>query len=104
MASDITVEELKSKMDAGENFVFIDVREPHEYAEFNLGAKLIPLGSLTNNLDDLMPFKDEEIVIHCRSGMRSGNAKTTLSQMGFSNVRNLLGGVLEWQRLYGNVL
>lgn len=99
--NDITVEELKQKMDAMEAFIFIDVREPYEYEEFNLGAKLIPLGNLVGALNELEPYKNEEIVIHCRSGARSGSAKITLSQLGFTKVRNLLGGVLEWQRLYG---
>jgi rhodanese-related sulfurtransferase len=97
---DITVQELKLKLDNKDEFVFIDVREPYEYEEFNLGAKLIPLGSLMGALNDLEPFRDQEIVIHCRSGMRSGNAKETLSQLGFTKVRNLLGGVLDWQRNY----
>ncbi len=98
---DITIEELKSKMDSGEPFIFIDVREPHEYAEFNLGAKLIPLGNLLLSLDELEPYKNEEIIIHCRSGARSGNAKIMLTQYGYTKARNVLGGVLEWQRLYG---
>lgn len=98
---DITVEELKNKLDSGEKFVFIDVREPFEYEEFNLGAELIPLGNLPASIPSLLTHKDEEIVVHCRSGARSGAAKTTLAQLGFTNVRNLLGGVLEWQRLYG---
>jgi rhodanese-related sulfurtransferase len=98
---DITVEELKSKLDNHEKFIFIDVREPHEYEEFNLGADLIPLGNLPASIPSLLAHKEDEIVLHCRSGARSGAAKTTLAQLGFSNVRNLLGGVLEWQRLYG---
>lgn len=98
---DITIEQLKSKLDSGENFVFLDVREPFEYEEFNLGAKLIPLGTLMSSLDELEPHKNEEIIIHCRSGARSGNAKITLTQLGYTKVRNVLGGVLEWQRLYG---
>ena len=74
MIDDITVEELKQKIDAGEKFVFIDVREPHEYEEFNLNATLIPLGTLPSAINDLLPHKDEEIIIHCRSGARSGSA------------------------------
>jgi rhodanese-related sulfurtransferase len=98
---DITIEELKSKMDNSENFVFLDVREPFEYEEFNLGAKLIPLGTLMSSLDELEPHKNDEIIIHCRSGARSGTAKNSLTQLGYTKVRNVLGGVLEWQRLYG---
>ncbi len=98
---DITIEELKSKLDKNENFIFIDVREPYEYEEFNLGAKLIPLGTLMTSLEELEPHKNDEIIIHCRSGARSGNAKNALIQLGYTKVRNVLGGVLEWQRLYG---
>jgi rhodanese-related sulfurtransferase len=95
---DITVQELKQKLDNKEEFLFIDVREAYEYEEFNLGAKLIPLGSLMGALNDLEPYKNEEIVIHCRSGARSGSAKEALSQLGFTKVRNVLGGVMDWQR------
>lgn len=100
--NDITVEELKQKMDAGEKFIFIDVREPYEYEEFNLGATLIPLGNLPAAIPDLMDHKNSEIILHCRSGARSGAAKITMAQLGFTNVRNLLGGVLEWQRVFGS--
>ena len=99
---DITTEELKEKLDNKEDFIFIDVREQYEYDEFNLGAKLIPLGTLPGALNELEQYKDKEIVIHCRSGARSGNAKNFLAQLGYKNVRNLLGGVLRWQQLYGS--
>ncbi len=98
---DITIAELKEKLDSGEAFVFIDVRELYEYEEFNLGADLIPLGTLPESIPSLLQYKDQEIVLHCRSGARSGAAKMTLEQLGFTRVRNLLGGVLEWQRQYG---
>ena len=76
---------------------FIDVREPNEYEAFNLGARLIPLGNIPSSIQELEPYKDKEIVVHCRSGQRSGLAKRFLTKAGFSNVRNLLGGVLDWQ-------
>ncbi len=96
---DITVQELKQRLDAGDKFVFIDVREPYEYAEFNLGAELIPLGTIPEAAaGKLADDKAAEIIIHCRSGARSGQAKMFLTQMGFPNVRNVLGGVLAWQR------
>ncbi|MBL7818136.1 MAG: rhodanese-like domain-containing protein [Saprospiraceae bacterium] len=98
---DITVNELKKRLDAGEKLVFIDVREPHEYAEFNLGAKLIPLGTLPDALEGLSKYKDTEIVVHCRSGARSGQAQIFMRQFGFTKVRNLIGGVLAWQREFG---
>lgn len=98
---DITVQELKAKLDAGEKFIFIDVREPHEYQEFNLGAKLIPLGQFPNAIPDLEEYKDEEIVLHCRSGARSGVAQELLRRAGFMNARNLTGGVLAWVDAFG---
>lgn len=98
---DITVQELKQKLDKQENFVFLDVREQWEFDEFNLGAKLIPLGSISTALDDLEDYKNDEIVVHCRSGQRSGMAQQFLQSVGFKNVRNLTGGVLAWQEKYG---
>ena len=99
---DITVNELKKRLEAGDKFVFIDVREPYEYAEFNLGAELIPLSTIPDAaMGSLSDHKADEIVVHCRSGARSGNAKAFLMQMGFQNVRNLEGGVLAWQREFG---
>ena len=93
---DITVQELKTKIDNKEDFVFIDVREPHEYEEQNLGAKLIPLGDVLANVSELEAFKEKEIIIHCRSGARSGTAQQLLQSEGFTNVRNVLGGILAW--------
>jgi len=97
---DITVQELKQKLDAGEKFVFIDVREQWEFDEFNLGAKLIPVGSIQTALDDLEDHKNDEIVVHCRSGARSGMAQQFLQSVGYSNVRNLIGGVLAWKEAF----
>ena len=99
---DITVSELKKRLEAGDKFVFIDVREPDEFAEFNLGAELMPLGTIPEAATGaLADHKADEIVVHCRSGARSGQAKQFLMQMGYQNVRNLEGGVLEWQRQFG---
>lgn len=99
---DITVQELKKRLDAGDkSFVFIDVREPYEYQDFNLGATLIPLGNIPNSLHDLIGHKEDEIIVHCRSGARSGQAKNFLLQNGFKNVRNLEGGVLAWMSEFG---
>ncbi len=100
--ADITCEELKQRMDSGEKLNLIDVRESYEFDEFNIGAILIPLGSLPPKLAELESIKDEEIIIHCRSGNRSAQAKMYMMDQGFTNVRNLLGGMLEWQSLYGN--
>ena len=98
---DITVEELKKRMDAGEELLIIDVREVNEYAEFNIGAINIPLGTLPMKMYDFDDDKDREIIVHCRSGMRSASAKALMVASGFTNVRNLLGGMLEWQATVG---
>lgn len=94
----ITVEQLKARMDAGEKINLIDCREPSEYAEFNIGGKLIPLGQIqamqTEEIDDL---KNEEVIIHCRSGKRSVTACLFLETLGFTHTVNVLGGVLDWQ-------
>ncbi|UZD23225.1 rhodanese-like domain-containing protein [Algoriphagus halophytocola] len=96
---DITVEQLKSRLDNNEKFVFIDVREEWEYEDDNLGAKNIPLADLPTRLDELEEYKDAEIIVHCRSGARSGNAKKFLESKGFTSVRNTLGGILAYRNL-----
>lgn len=98
---DITVQELRQKLESGEKFVFIDVREPWEYEEFNLGAQLLPLGELMNRIWELEEHKNDEIVLHCRSGSRSGMAQSILQGSGFTNVRNLTGGLIAWQSAFG---
>jgi rhodanese-related sulfurtransferase len=99
--ADITVAELKKRMDAGEQLPVIDVREAWEFDEYNIGAKLIPLGELQMNLDQLPEDRSLELVIHCRSGSRSAAACSYLSGIGYSNVRNLAGGMLAWQSEIG---
>ena len=99
----ITVEELKALIDKGETINLIDVREPHEYQEANLGGKLVPLGKIqTMQVEDLEDLKDEEVIVHCRSGHRSMMACLVLDSLGFKNTANLAGGILEWQAKYGN--
>jgi rhodanese-related sulfurtransferase len=96
---DITVEELKSRLDNNEKLVFIDVREEWEYEDDNLKAINIPLGELPGRLDELETYKTEEILIHCRSGARSANAKKFLESKGFMKVRNVLGGISAYRNL-----
>jgi rhodanese-related sulfurtransferase len=96
---DLTVNQLKEKLDNKEDFVLIDVRETYEHEEFNIGGKLIPLGDLMTALPELENHKEKEIVVYCRSGNRSGMAKDLLKGMGFANVRNTLGGMLAWQEI-----
>ena len=98
----ISVEELKSRMDAGEKLNLIDCREPHEYAEFNIGAKLIPLGLIqTMQIDEIEDLKDKEVIIHCRSGQRSMMACLFLDTLGFKDTKNVTGGILAWKEKFG---
>lgn len=100
---EISVEELKQKLDSGENVNLIDCREPHEYEEVNLNGKLVPLGKIqTMQIEDIEHLKDEEVFIHCRSGKRSMMACLMLEQMGFTNTFNVTGGILAWQEKYGS--
>jgi adenylyltransferase/sulfurtransferase len=92
----MTVETLKKKMDAKENFFLLDVREPHEVPIANLGAPLIPVGELPKRIAEIAEHKNDEVVIHCRSGSRSQKAALLLKEAGFTNVSNLAGGVLAW--------
>lgn len=98
MMQTITVQELKSKIDSGESIHLVDVREPHEHAEFNIGGILLPLGKVqTMQVDEIEDLKDETVYVYCRSGNRSGQACLILGTMGFTNVINVTGGMLAWQ-------
>lgn len=92
---EITAVELKARMDRGDDFVLVDVREPHEYAIARIpGAKLIPLGQITERASEL--DTSEEIVLHCKGGFRSAQALAELQQAGFKKLKNLKGGILAW--------
>ncbi|MFT5480069.1 MAG: rhodanese-related sulfurtransferase [Bacteroidia bacterium] len=93
---DINVSELRERLEKGEDLVVIDVREPWEYEEFNINAKLIPLGNLQGAIDDLDDLRETEIVVHCKSGARSAAAKDFMTKQGFAKVRNLEGGMMAW--------
>ena len=95
MSYTITVQELKSRMDKGDKIFLLDVREPHEYEWAKIeGSKLIPLGQLPTSLNQL--DRETEIVAYCHKGMRSADAVGFLLQQGFSNVKNLIGGIDSW--------
>ncbi|MES2646572.1 MAG: rhodanese-like domain-containing protein [Bacteroidota bacterium] len=97
-----TAEILKSRLDAGENIHLVDVREDDERKEFNIGGIHHRLGLIqTMETDPLDDWKEEEIIVYCRSGKRSANACMILETMGFTNVVNLEGGVLAWQEKFG---
>lgn len=96
----ISVTELKQRKDAGEELNILDVREPHEYAETNMSGTLIPLGQIMNmQVDDIEDWKEQEIIVHCKSGMRSQQAIMMLTQMGFTNCKNLSGGIMAWNAM-----
>lgn len=98
----ITIDELKRRLDAGEKINLIDVREPVENADFNIGGQLFPLGKIqTMQVDDLEPLKEEEVILYCRSGNRSGQACLILDTLGFKETKNLSGGMLAWQEKFG---
>lgn len=92
---EITVKELKDLRDSGADIQLIDVREPHEADVAEIGGELIPLGTIPQNVDKIA--KDKQVIIHCRSGARSGNAVQWLEgNHGFDNLYNLKGGILAW--------
>ncbi len=91
---EISVQELKKKLDNGEEVSVLDVREPHEYEVANIGARLIPLGELPERLIEL--DKDETFAIHCKTGGRSASAVKLLQEAGFENVYNVKGGITAW--------
>jgi adenylyltransferase/sulfurtransferase len=92
----ITVEELKKKIDAKANIFILDVREPHEVPIASLGAPLIPVGSIESRVSEIAAHKNDEVIVHCRSGARSQKAALALKAAGFTNVSNLSGGILAW--------
>jgi molybdopterin/thiamine biosynthesis adenylyltransferase/rhodanese-related sulfurtransferase len=92
----ITVQELKKKIDAKEKIFVLDVREPHEVPIASLGAPLIPVGSLAGRVSEIAAHKNDEVIVHCRTGARSQKAALILKEAGFTNVSNLAGGILAW--------
>jgi rhodanese-related sulfurtransferase len=94
----ISVATLKERIANNEKVNLLDVREPDEHAEFNIGGTFIPLGQvMAMQVDALDELKNEEIICYCRSGKRSMQAAMMLETMGFANVVNLEGGMLAWQ-------
>jgi adenylyltransferase/sulfurtransferase len=92
---EITPLDLKGKMDRGEEFVLLDVRQPEEYAICSIpGSRLIPQATVPERLHELSSA--DEIVVHCRSGVRSGAVVEFMKQAGYRKVKNLVGGILRW--------
>jgi rhodanese-related sulfurtransferase len=94
----ISTDQLKERMDKNEALNLVDVREDHERVEFNIGGIHIPLGKIeTMEIDPIEHLKNEEVICYCRAGSRSMRACMMLETMGFTNVKNLTGGMMEWQ-------
>ena len=91
---EITVRELKEKLDDGQNVSVLDVREPHEYEVANIGARLIPLAELPERLVEL--DENGTLAVHCKTGGRSARAVQLLKEAGFQNVYNVKGGITAW--------
>jgi rhodanese-related sulfurtransferase len=88
---------LKQRM-VSEKINLIDVRQPEEHAEFNIGGILLPLGNIMSmQIEEIEDLRDEEVICYCRSGQRSMQAAMMLETMGFTNVKNLVGGMMGWQ-------
>lgn len=91
---EITVSELKKLKDDNANFQLIDVREEHELEICHIGGEHIAMGEVMDNLDKIS--KDRQVIIHCRSGARSGAICQALESSGYTNVYNLKGGIIAW--------
>ncbi len=93
--AEISVKELSEKLKRKDRFTLVDVREPHEYQIAHIpGSHLIPLGEVADRARELDTA--DEIVVHCKSGMRSAKAIKVLQQLGFKKLRNVKGGILAW--------
>lgn len=104
---EITVQELKNKIDNNEEVFVLDVREPFEQYQSKLDYKnstLIPVGDLPNRIGEIESQKEREVVCLCRSGSRSAKACELLEKEGFENVKNLKGGINQWARDIDNSL
>jgi len=100
--TNITVEELKARMDAGEKLNILDVREDNERADFHIGGTHFRLRRIQDMaIEEIEDLKDEEVIIYCRSGNRSQMAALMLEHMGFKNTVNVTGGMLDWMEKYG---
>jgi adenylyltransferase/sulfurtransferase len=90
----LTVKELKRRIDAGEEVFLLDVREPWEYKIAQIGGKLIPQNEVARRLAEI--DRNREIVVHCHSGVRSQRVAEFLTQSGYPRVANLAGGIAAW--------
>ena len=96
MYQQITAEEAKKIMDSGEEHIILDTREQDEFDEGHIpGAILIPYTEIDNKADEMLPDKDAQILVYCRSGRRSKIASESLAKLGYTNVKEF-GGIIDW--------
>jgi rhodanese-related sulfurtransferase len=100
--ADIGVEELQDRLAKGDQIRLLDVREELEFHTFNIGGVNIPLGKLPTSLEDLEWERDEQIVVICQRGIRSETGCRILNMAGFTNTRNLEGGLLAWRKKFND--
>lgn len=91
---EISATELKKLIDEKADFQLVDVREEHEFDEMNINGQLIPMGEVMERTDEIA--KDRQVVVHCRSGMRSATIIKALEAQGYTNLYNLKGGILAY--------
>ena len=101
---EMTVIELKERREKGDNFLFLDVREPHEIDFCNIGGTFVPLGDIATKADDYADWKEKEVIVFCRSGGRSAQAQQILLDKGFKSVTNVKGGILAWSKEIDNTI
>ncbi len=97
--SDLSAQELKSLIDSNSKPYILDVRERLEYFSYNIGGTLIPLGTLPDRLEELPEDLEQEIIVVCQKGLRSRTAQKILQQAGYTNVKNLKGGLSAFHRI-----
>lgn len=98
---EVSAEDVKGMIDSKEKFTLVDVREVYEWNESHIKqATLVPLGSIATQFEKKFPKvkKDDKIILHCRSGVRSMRAVKMLQQMGYTNAYSMRGGILAWTR------
>jgi rhodanese-related sulfurtransferase len=96
---EITVHQLKVKIDKKESFLLLDVREMFEYYISKIdGSTVIPVDELPSRIDEIEEYKNQQVIVMCRTGSRSAQAQMKLQENGFQDVKNLKGGVNEWAR------
>jgi rhodanese-related sulfurtransferase len=97
--NDISAIELKDKLEKKDSVFLLDVREKLEFYTFNIGGQNIPLGQLSNRIDELPEDLSAEIVVICQKGIRSRTAQTLLIQAGYTNIKNLKAGLSAFHRI-----